>query len=193
MRQAGGRGKARRSTATVGGRRSRLGRGAATLLLAVAMLALACGGGEESLESYFGKLETAYAGALADLEVLGSDYAVAQTAAATDAEYVDATRAFLTAFIDRSDELVEALRKLKPPQEAANAQDELLAALINGTATFAELRAGYKDRSRSEAEELGRALSGDLANISASEIAACRELQEIADASAIAVDLKCAR
>ena len=160
----------------------------AVLLLALGTIAAACGDDDElTLEEYFQRVE-----GLSDeaderfeplVEALDQEFE-------SEADQVEATRAFFNADIPILRDFVDALDDLDPPTEVEDPHDEAVA----GGAEMVEFLADFTDRfadveSTSELEELLDAPELEAASDRFDK--ACFALQDIADANGIVVDLEC--
>lgn len=161
------------------------------MLLALGLIAAACGGGgggELTLEEYFQRLDSSFEDADQRSGALQDEFPAAF-------QEIEATQDALNGFGEILRDILSELDGLNPPTEVEAAHEELLAA----GAAFAGLFQEFTDRvaeldTLSEFEELaGEFLAEDAEFAAADErfTDACLALQDIADQNNIAVDLAC--
>jgi len=160
----------------------------AALLLALGSIAAACGGDDElTLEEYFQRIDALFNEADERfqplVEALDQEFY-------SEAEQIEATRAFFNADIPILRDFVDGLDDLDPPTEVEGPHEEAVA----GGRELVEFLQGFTDRfadveSTSELEEILDDTELEAASDRFDD--ACLALQDIADANGIAVDLEC--
>lgn len=147
------------------------------------------GGGEElDLAEYLQQFEAIRSASKARFQTLREE------APSGVGQEVQATRDYQDSLNSATEDLLADLKPLRPPAEARDAHDELIAALTEWLA----LLEGVSDRlaeieSPDELEALNTEVEGDQ-SLSALEdrvVTACLQVQAIADGNGIEVDLAC--
>ena len=158
----------------------------AALALVIAVLAAACGGnGGLTLEEYLQQLETLDQEAEAGIEALEFPEEFA-----SEEEQVLAFQDFFAAVVPIIADLVDAIDDLDPPAEAEDAHNEAVDAGRDFVTEAEDLTNELADvGSSSELEEVFDAPEYDAASDRFDQ--ACFDLQDIADANSIDVDLTC--
>ncbi len=157
------------------------------LLLALGTTAAACGGDDLTLEEYFQRMETLDDAANERFEPLVE---ALDQEFESEADQVEATRAFFNADIPILRDFVDALDDLDPPTEVEDPHEEFVAAGRDQVDAFQDLTGRMTVvESISELEELLDDPELDAASDRFDK--ACFELQEIAADNGIAFDLGC--
>ena len=156
------------------------------LLLAVGATAVGCGGnGELTLEEYFQQVDTLDQDAEARIEALELPEEFA-----SEEEQVLAVQDFFAVSVPIIADFVDAIDDLDPPAEAEDAHNEAVDAGRDFVTEAEDLTNELADvGSSSELEEVFDAPEYDAASDRFDQ--ACFDLQDIADANSIDVDLTC--
>jgi len=161
------------------------------LVVPLCGMLFACGGGRDgglSMEAYVEQAARALANTDARVEEISGPLSEIGGAQPVD-QQIEAARAYLSDLVPIADEFVLALRAIDAPSQAEEAHEALI-----------EAWEGLRDRGQEaldvlESAETQSELEGEfglfLQDSSAGVFAACRELQDVADASGLAVDLAC--
>ena len=157
----------------------------AAVALLVAAFAACDGDGGLTLEEYFQQLETLDQDAEAGIEALGFPEEFA-----SEEERVLAIQDFFAASVPIIANFVDAIDDLDPPTEAEDAHNEAVDAGRDFVIEAEDLTNELADvESSSELEEVFDAPEYDAASDRFDQ--ACFDLQDIADANSIDVDLTC--
>ncbi|MEX2246816.1 MAG: hypothetical protein WEC75_09020 [Dehalococcoidia bacterium] len=154
----------------------------AAVLLIAGATAYGCGGADRISDvDYFKGLE--------DADVLTGQRLETLNRALEDAD-LDARKAALPRLIDVIDELIAALDKLEPPDDAKRAHADLASALLVFRGEYAR---AFEERARARSVEELFAFVDEPAFLAASEqfTRACLELDEIGRSKGILISLDC--
>jgi len=165
--------------------------------LGVVMLAVsafvACGGnGTLSPEDYFQRLEEIQDGSSDRADALREEFEEKGEAASTEEERVDRTRDFFDETASNFSDTIDDLNDLKPPAEADGPHNDLLDALSDALELLRVLVDELEDvESELAAQDVLDGFEDDIDQVLDRLDNACVDLQDVADANVINVDLEC--
>jgi hypothetical protein len=166
----------------------------AALLLALGSIAAGCGGDDElTLEEYFQRLDTLGDDLDDELDRLGEEFDETFVEAESEEEVMRAFRDFLDPQPALFEEFVAELESIDPPPKVEDAHDEMVAIQAEGLEMLEDLNEhAQAAESASDVEELEAELETPaFTAISDRTERVCFELEAIADANDIDVDLEC--
>jgi hypothetical protein len=160
------------------------------LPLALGTIAGACGDDDRlTLDEYFQRYDATWHAGRERMEALEDP---SQADFDSDEKEIEAYRAFLTEALPNIRDLRDALIEIDPPADVESLHDEAVDALTDGLEVFEESTAELGNvESTIQMEEMFELTLTKMQPVSERQSEACIELQAIADANGIDVDLEC--